>query len=163
MASRSIFSIQKLKHLLALCQFKSLYSLVGLLLTFQFCTILIQDVERALQDTASRYTRTRAVIMDLQASEEQQKVEAAKLQDKLKKDQERYEVLKTDANENLVKANTRMIEVKKAGENKILKLRALLKKEEMRVKSLELENEKKAKANEELTQLCDELCSKVSS
>ena len=136
---------------------------VGLLLSFQFCIFLIQDVERALQDTASRYTRTRAVIMDLQASEEQQKVEAAKLQDKLKKDQERYEVLKTDANENLVKANTRMIEVKKAGENKILKLRALLKKEEMRVKSLELENEKKAKANEELTQLCDELCSKVSS
>ena len=101
--------------------------------------------------------------MELQAREEQGKVQAAKLQAKLKKDQERYEVLKTDANEMMVKANSRLEEVKKAGEGKILKLRALLKKEEMRVKSLEVEVEKKEKGNQELTQLCDDLISKLGS
>ena len=124
---------------------------------------MIQAVERSLQDTASRYKRTMATIMDLKTREEQGKVQASRMQDTLKKEQERYEMLKTDANEKLVNANSRMQEVKKAGEAKILKLRALLKKEEMRVKSLEVEVEKKGKANEDLTQLCDDLISKVSS
>ena len=131
------------------------------ILTFHF--FLTQAVERSLQDTASRYKRTMATIMELKAKEEQGKVQASRMQDTLKKEQERYEMLKTDANEKLVNANSRMQEVKKAGEAKILKLRALLKKEEMRVKSLEVEVEKKGKANEDLTQLCDDLISKVSS
>ena len=101
--------------------------------------------------------------MELQSREEQGKVQAAKLQAQLRKDQERYSVLKTDANERLLDANERLEEVKRAGEAKILKLRTLLKKEEMRVKSLEVEVEKKEKGNEELTQLCDDLISKLGS
>ena len=120
-------------------------------------------MERSLQDTTSRYTRTMAAIMDLKAREEQGKIQASKMQETLKKEQERYEILKTDANQKLVNANSRMEEVKKAGEAKIIKLRALLKKEEIRVKSLEVEAGKKVKANEDLTQFCDELISKVSS
>ena len=120
-------------------------------------------MQRSLQDTASRYSRTRDSIVELQAREEQGKAQAAKLQDNLKKEQERYEVLKTDANEKLVSANSRLEEVKRAGEAKILKLRALLKKEDMRVKSLEIEVEKKEKGNQELTQMCDDLISKLGS
>ena len=101
--------------------------------------------------------------MELQAKEEQGKVQAAKLQAQLKIEQERYEVLKTDANEKLVSANSRLEEVKKTGEAKILKLGALLKKEDMRVKSLEIEVEKKEKENQELTQVCDDLISKLGS
>ena len=120
-------------------------------------------MQRSLQDTASRYSRTRDSIVELQVREEQGKAQAAKLQDNLKKEQERYEVLKTDANEKLVSANSRLEEVKKAGEAKILKLRTLLKKEEMRVISLESEAGKREKENRELTQICDDLISKVSS
>ena len=120
-------------------------------------------MERSLKDITSRYSRTRESIPLLQAREEEGKAEAAKLQEILRKDQERYEVLKSDANEKLVTANTRLEEVKKAGETKILKLRALLKKEEMRVRSLEVEVDKKEKEGQELTQMCDELISKVSS
>ena len=101
--------------------------------------------------------------MELQAKEEQGKVQAAKLQAQLKIEQERYEVLKNDANEKLVSANSRLEEVKKTGEAKILKLGALLKKEDMRVKSLEIEVEKKEKENQELTQVCDDLISKLGS
>ena len=101
--------------------------------------------------------------MELQAKEEQGKVQAAKLQAQLKIEQERYEVLKNDANEKLVSANSRLEEVKKIGEAKILKLGALLKKEDMRVKSLEIEVEKKEKENQELTQVCDDLISKLGS
>ena len=120
-------------------------------------------MERSLKDTASRYSRTRTSIVELQAKEEQGKVQAAKLQAQLQKDQERYQVLITDANKKLVDANSRLDEVRRAGEAKILKLRALLKKEEMRVKSLEVEVEKKDQGNHELTLLCDDLLSKLGS
>ena len=73
----------------------------------------------------------------MQAAEEQYKLQFTKMQDKLREDLGRYEVLKSDANEKLFTANGRLEEVKKTGEAQILKLRAMLKKEEMRIKSLE--------------------------
>ena len=66
-----------------------------------------------------------------------------------------------DANEKLAIANGKMDVAKKSGEAQIMKLRAMLKKEEMRVKSLEGDVEKKTRENEELTQICDQLISRV--
>ena len=125
--------------------------------------ILSQNVRRALQDISSRYCRTRASVIDMQAAEEQYKLQVTKMQDKLRKDLGRYEVLKSDANEKLFTANGRLEEVKKTGEAQIMKLRAMLKKEEMRIKSLEKDVEKKQIENDELTQICDQLISKVGS
>jgi len=121
----------------------------------------LQNVKRALQDISSRYTRTRASIMDMQEEEDRLKVEVSHMQEKLKKDLARYDVLKNDANEKLAIANGKMDVAKKSGEAQIMKLRAMLKKEEMRVKSLEGDVEKKTRENEELTQICDQLISRV--
>ena len=99
----------------------------------------------------------------MQAAEEQYKLQVTKMQDKLRKDLGRYEVLKSDANEKLFTANGRPEVVKKTGEAQIMKLRAMLKKEEMRIKSLEKDVEKKQIENDELTQICDQLISKVGS
>lgn len=123
----------------------------------------LQDVKRALQDISSRYTRTRASIMEMQEAEDKYKVEVCNLQEKLKKDLGRYDVLKNDANEKLAIANGKLEESKKSGEAQIMKLRMRLKKEEMRVKSLENDVEKKTRENEELTEICDQLISRVGS
>jgi len=95
--------------------------------------------------------------MDMQEEEDRLKVEVSHMQEKLKKDLARYDVLKNDANEKLAIANGKLDVAKKSGEAQIMKLRAMLKKEEMRVKSLEGDVEKKTRENEELTQICDQL------
>merc|ERR1719495_69986 len=110
----------------------------------------LQDVKRALQDISSRYTRTRTSIMDMQEAEDRLKVEVSHMQEKLKKDLARYDVLKNDANEKLAIANGKLDVAKKSREAQIMKLRAMLKKEEMRVKSLEGDVEKKTRENEEM-------------
>ena len=101
--------------------------------------------------------------MEMQEAEDKYKVEVCNLQEKLKKDLGRYDVLKNDANEKLAIANGKLEESKKSGEAQIMKLRMRLKKEEMRVKSLENDVEKKSRENEELTEICDQLISRVGS
>ena len=78
----------------------------------------------------------------------------------LKKEQERYEILKSDANEKLSKANLKLSEIQSSREAEILKLRTLLKKAELEVSSLDRKVDKLGRENEELTKICDELISK---
>ena len=99
----------------------------------------------------------------MQTAEEQYKVEVSKMQEALRRDHTRYDVLKNDANEKLVSANGKLEELKRSGEVKLIKLRAMVKKEESRVKALESDVEKKKKENEELTKICDQLIYQVGS
>ena len=92
--------------------------------------------------------------------ENRQKEMVVTVQEKLKKEQERYEVLKADANEKLSKANVKLAEIQGSREAEILKLRSLLKKAELEVTSLDTKVEKLGRENEELTKICDELISK---
>ena len=82
-------------------------------------------------------------------------------QGQLKKEQERYELLKADANDKLSKANAQLAETQSSKEAEILKLRSMLKKAEVEVSSLERKADKIGRENEELTKICDELISKV--
>ena len=81
-------------------------------------------------------------------------------QGQLKKEQERYEILKADANDKLSKANAQLAETQSSKEAEILKLRSMLKKAEVEVSSLERKADKIGRENEELTKICDELISK---
>ena len=85
------------------------------------------------------------------------------MQEALRRDHARYDVLKNDANQKLISANSKLEELKRSGELKLIKLRAMVKKEESRVKALESDVEKKMKENEELTKICDQLINQVGS
>ena len=85
------------------------------------------------------------------------------MQEALRRDHDRYDVLKNDANQKLISANSKLEELKRSGELKLIKLRAMVKKEESRVKALESDVEKKMKENEELTKICDQLINQVGS
>ena len=81
-------------------------------------------------------------------------------QDRLKREQDRYELLKTDANEKLSNANVKLSSIRSSKEAEILKLKALLKKSELKVTALGDKVDKISKENIELTKMCDELIEK---
>lgn len=61
------------------------------------------------------------------------------------------------------RANQELDHIRRSHQAEIAKLRAMLKKSEVRVTSLEESLEQKSKENQELTAICDELISKVGS
>ena len=80
---------------------------------------------------------------------------------KTKKQDEKYERLKTHAEDTLEKANREIENLSKFQDAEIARLTAMLKKAEMKAVSLDRTVEQKNKENEELTAICDELISKV--
>ena len=92
--------------------------------------------------------------------ENQQKEVVKSMQSKLRNEQERYEILKTDANEKLSNANEKLNEIQKSKASEILKLNAMLKKAELEVASKERQVDKLNQDNAELTQICDSLIAK---
>lgn len=80
---------------------------------------------------------------------------------KLNKQDERYERLKSHAEDTLEKANKEIDNLSRSQDAEIARLTAMLKKTEMKATSLERSVEQKVKENDELTQICDELIAKV--
>merc|ERR1711915_549191 len=99
-------------------------------------------------------------IGQMKDHENKQKERAKQVQNKLRGDQERYELLKNDANEKLSQASEMLNQIKNSKAAKILKLRTLLKKAELQASSQEQKVEKLTKENTELTLICDELIAK---
>jgi len=120
----------------------------------------LQAVDRALRDTSRRYERTKNQIGLMKDHENRQKEMVTAVQGQLKKEQERYEILKADANDKLSNANAQLAEIQSSKEAEILKLRSMLKKAEVEVSSLDKKADKLGRENEELTKICDELISK---
>ena len=89
------------------------------------------------------------------------KSQVKELSSRFKKGEERYEVLKTDAESRLKDANDKMVEVRKSKEAEIARLTAMLRKAEMNVILLQRTADEKDRENKELTKICDDLISKV--
>ena len=143
---------------------------------------LHQAVDRALKDTVRRYERNKEQIVRMKENENHQKEMVSTVQvrlvmspiiiklpeclinifgqDRLKREQDRYELLKTDANEKLSNANVKLSSIRSSKEAEILKLKALLKKSELKVTALGDKVDKISKENIELTKMCDELIDK---
>merc|ERR1711868_201772 len=101
----------------------------------------------------AEYVGTKEHIGQMKNHENQQKEVVKSMQSKLRNEQERYEILKTDANEKLN-------EIQKSKATEILKLNAMLKKAELEVASKERQVDKLNQDNAELTQICDTLIAK---
>merc|ERR1711936_148989 len=132
--------------------------------------VVVKEFEETIQQLIrSRATKTKSYqairmkdqIGSLKKKEDLMKPEVKVLHTKLKKEEEKYATLKSDAEENLRKVNGRLAEVKESKAAEIMKLTAQLKKAEMEEKSLEMKVKMKEKENVKLTQICDELIAKV--
>ena len=121
----------------------------------------LKNVEAAFADVHRKYERTKSVVEGFKQNEDTLKRYIDEYKGKTKKQDEKYERLKTHAEDTLEKANREIENLSKFQDAEIARLTAMLKKAEMKAVSLDRTVEQKNKENEELTAICDELISKV--
>merc|ERR1712126_497083 len=121
----------------------------------------LHSAERAFNDVHRKYERTKEIIGEFKRNEDLLKAQVKEVSEKLQKSEERYELLKTHAEGKLNEANQALDEIKRTKSAEISKLQMMLRKADMKVSTLERTVEQKTKENIELTNICDELISKV--
>merc|ERR1712141_918080 len=121
----------------------------------------LQNVEAAFADVHRKYERTKSVVEGFKQNEDTLKSCLDECTTKLHKQDEKYERLKSHAEDTLEKANKEIDSLSRSQDAEIARLTAMLKKTEMKATSLERSVEQKVKENDELTQICDELIAKV--
>ncbi|TSM12552.1 Transforming acidic coiled-coil-containing protein 1 [Bagarius yarrelli] len=121
----------------------------------------LNSVERSLSDLFRRYENMKTVLEGFKKNEEALKKCAQEYLVRIKQEEQRYNTLKIHAEEKLDKANEEIAQVRGRANAECVALNASLRKEQMKVESLEKALEQKNQEIEELTKICDELIAKL--
>ncbi|XP_026545750.1 transforming acidic coiled-coil-containing protein 3 [Notechis scutatus] len=119
----------------------------------------LNALEKSFSEFFNRFTKQKKAIEGFQKNEETLKKCVEDYLERIKKEEQRYQTLKAHAEEKLDQANEEIAQVRNKAKLEVAALDASLRKEQMRVQSLESSLEQKIKENEELTKFCDELIS----
>ncbi|KAL5111885.1 hypothetical protein TcWFU_004026 [Taenia crassiceps] len=117
----------------------------------------ISTIEKAFGDLHRRFEKSKQIIEGFKSNEEALKRAAQEYQDQLKRQEQRYQALKVHAEQQLTKIAEETERAKRANEDEVTRLRAAIKRSELRIHSLESQLEQKVRENTELTKICDEL------
>ncbi|XP_048846525.1 transforming acidic coiled-coil-containing protein 1-like isoform X2 [Brienomyrus brachyistius] len=121
----------------------------------------LNSVERSLSDLFRRYENMKSVLEGFKKNEEVLKKCAQEYLTRVKQEEQRYQTLKIHAEEKLDKANEEIAQVRSKASSESMALHASLRKEQMKVESLERALHQKNQEIEELTKICDELIAKM--
>nr|XP_020458885.1 uncharacterized protein LOC109961923 isoform X9 [Monopterus albus] len=121
----------------------------------------LNSVEKSLADLFRRYEKMKDVLEGFRKNEEVLKRCAQEYLSRVRKEEQRYQALKIHAEEKLDKANSEIAQVRVKAKQEQAAYQASLRKEQMKVDSLERTLEQKNKEIEELTKICDELIAKM--
>ncbi|XP_071754122.2 transforming acidic coiled-coil-containing protein 2 isoform X1 [Centroberyx gerrardi] len=121
----------------------------------------LNSVEKSLADLFRRYEKMKDVLEGFRKNEEVLKKCAQEYLSRVRKEEQRYQALKIHAEEKLDKANADIAHVRVKAKQEQAAYQASLRKEQMKVDSLERTLEQKNKEIEELTKICDELIAKM--
>ncbi|NXI47911.1 TACC1 protein, partial [Galbula dea] len=121
----------------------------------------LNSVERSLSDLFRRYENLKGVLEGFKKNEEALKKCAQDYLMRVKQEEQRYQALKVHAEEKLDKANEEIAQVRMKAKAESAALHAGLRKEQMKVESLERALQQKNQEIEELTKICDELIAKL--
>ncbi|XP_040906472.1 transforming acidic coiled-coil-containing protein 2 isoform X12 [Toxotes jaculatrix] len=121
----------------------------------------LNSVEKSLADLFRRYEKMKDVLEGFRKNEEVLKKCAQEYLSRVRKEEQRYQALKIHAEEKLDKANAEIAQVRTKAKQEQAAYQASLRKEQMKVDSLERTLEQKNKEIEELTKICDELIAKM--
>ncbi|XP_072288810.1 transforming acidic coiled-coil-containing protein 1-like isoform X2 [Eucyclogobius newberryi] len=121
----------------------------------------LNSVERSLSDVFRRYENMKSTLEGFKKNEEVLKKCAQEYLARVKQEEHRYQTLKLHAEEKLDKANEEIAQVRSKLSSENVALTAGLRKEQMRVESLEQAFQQKNQEMEELTKICDELIAKM--
>ncbi|XP_009991564.1 PREDICTED: transforming acidic coiled-coil-containing protein 1 [Chaetura pelagica] len=121
----------------------------------------LNSVEKSLSDLFRRYENLKGVLEGFKKNEEALKKCAQDYLARVKQEEQRYQALKVHAEEKLDKANEEIAQVRAKARAEGAALHAGLRKEQMKVESLERALQQKNQEIEELTKICDELIAKL--
>ncbi|XP_031685821.1 transforming acidic coiled-coil-containing protein 1 isoform X3 [Oncorhynchus kisutch] len=121
----------------------------------------LNSVERSLSGMFRRYENMKSTLDGFKKNEEVLKKCAQEYLARVKQEEQRYQTLKLHAEEKLDKANEDIAQVRSKASSESVALNASLRKEQMRVESLEKALQQKTEEIEELTKICDELIAKM--
>ncbi|CAK6958232.1 transforming acidic coiled-coil-containing protein 1 [Scomber scombrus] len=121
----------------------------------------LNSVERSFADLFRRYENMKGVLEGFKKNEEVLKKCAQDYLIRIKQEEQRYQTLKVHAEEKLDKANEDIAQVRAKANSEGVALNASLRKEQMKVESLERAVLQKNQEIEELTKICDELIAKM--
>ncbi|XP_051237162.1 transforming acidic coiled-coil-containing protein 3 isoform X2 [Dicentrarchus labrax] len=121
----------------------------------------LNTMERSFSDLFKRLEKYKDVVEGYKKNEETLKACAQDYLARIKKEEQRYQTLKAHAEEKIGHANEEIAEVRSKNKAEISALQAQLRREQLKVQSLEKSLDQKEKEAEELTKLCDELITKV--
>ncbi|XP_039993176.1 transforming acidic coiled-coil-containing protein 3 [Xiphias gladius] len=121
----------------------------------------LNAMERSFSELFKRLEKYKDVIEGYKKNEETLKACAQDYLARIKKEEQRYQTLKAHAEEKIGQANEEIAEVRSKYKAEVSALQAQLRREQLKVQSLEKSLDQKEKEAEELTKLCDELITKV--
>lgn len=121
----------------------------------------LNNMEMTFADIHKKYERLKSVVDAFKKNEESLNAALAEKNASIDKIQNMYDMLKSHAVQKLEKANQDLEGMKQKHQQENAKLRAMIKKLEIKTKSLEEALEQKVKENQALTAICDELINKV--
>ncbi|XP_077582284.1 transforming acidic coiled-coil-containing protein 1 isoform X2 [Stigmatopora nigra] len=121
----------------------------------------LNSVERSFADLFRRYENMKGVLEGFKKNEEVLKKCAQDYLTRIKQEEQRYQTLKVHAEEKLDRANEEIAQVRSKASSEGIALNASLRKEQMKVDSLERGVFQKNQEIEELTKICDELIAKL--
>ncbi|XP_057701555.1 transforming acidic coiled-coil-containing protein 1 isoform X2 [Corythoichthys intestinalis] len=121
----------------------------------------LNSVERSFADLFRRYENMKGVLEGFKKNEEVLKKCAQDYLTRIKQEEQRYQTLKVHAEEKLDRANEEIAQVRAKANSEGIALNASLRKEQMKVDSLERAVLQKNQEIEELTKICDELIAKL--
>ncbi|XP_036927885.1 transforming acidic coiled-coil-containing protein 3 isoform X2 [Acanthopagrus latus] len=121
----------------------------------------LNTMERSFADLFKRLEKYKDVVQGYKKNEETLKACAQDYLVRIKKEEQRYQTLKAHAEEKISQANGEIAEVRSKNKSEVSALQAQLRREQLKVQSLEKSLDQKEKEAEELTKLCDELITKV--
>ncbi|XP_077394979.1 transforming acidic coiled-coil-containing protein 3 [Festucalex cinctus] len=121
----------------------------------------LDAMERSLSDLFRRLDKYKEIVEGYKKNEETLKVCAQDYLVRIKKEEQRYQTLKAHAEEKISQANEEIADVRSKNKAEVSTLQVQLRREQMKVHSLEKNLDQKTKEADELTKLCDELISNV--
>ncbi|XP_026885941.2 transforming acidic coiled-coil-containing protein 3 [Electrophorus electricus] len=121
----------------------------------------LNDMERSFSNVLRRLDKCKEVFEGFKKNEETLKQCAQNYLARLQKEEQRYQMLKSHAEEKIDQANKEIAEVRSKLSAEVSTLQVQLRREQLKVQSLEKNLEQKAKEVEDVTKLCDELIMKV--
>lgn len=121
----------------------------------------LSNMEIAFNDIHQKYERCKAVIDAFKQNEDAYKTSLLENERTIRQLEENYLRLKAHATEKLEEANAELERLQSSHVSDTAKMKAINRKTEIRIKSLEESLEQKKREVEELTKICDDLISKV--